>query len=710
MPRRILLLGAAAAMLAGVAWLFRSGLIRGAEKPNFLLVTLDTTRADRLGCYGYSAAATPVLDALAAEGVLCERAFTVAPITLPSHTAMFTGLYPAENGVVTNGRGRLDDSIPTLAEVLQREGYDTGAFVATFVLNRKFGLERGFRTYDDDFADEEAAPDARHRQRHGQSVVDAALKWLGVKRDKPFFCWVHLYDPHDPYLPHTDVFGDKYADRPYDAEIAYVDMQVGRLVDFLKSQRLDTRTLMVVAGDHGEGLEKHVERRHGLTLYNDTLQVPLIFRQVGKLPARRLAGNVSLIDLSPSVLDLLGLKDQRKISGKSLKQALAGGEMPSRLVYGATDDPFLNNDWSPVRSLIDGDWKYVRTTKPELYNLTDDHDEQRNVLESEPFMAKLMAAKMVEFEARFERLQSIAVQLSANEERALVALGYLGGRKAGRNGAAPAELPDVKDMLPLDNAIDDAMKLAQAGSTAEAIRQLQEVNAKAPRHSDAYWYLAQLLRDASQLDEAERVLRSRLKIDPDSSHGHYGLALVLAQKGEAADAVAEFQRTLEIDPDNADAHYRLARLLSAANLVDDALGHYNAALEIDTQLVAAYQWRANLLVRVGRTAAAIADYRMAVKYAPDAAEAHHNLGVLLAQTGETDDARRHLARAVELSPESVQLQFALGVFLSEQRQFDEAIVHLAKAVELKPGDTAAEEELEKARQARAAAKGAIRQP
>src|SRR5262245_49569433 len=217
--RRLTVLIPAVILIVGGIWLWPR------PKPPVLLITLDTTRADRLGCYGYGGGRTPVLDALAEGGVLCERAYTVAPLTLPAHASLLTGLYPAENGVRTNGRGRLDDEIPTLAEVFRRQGYDTGAFVASFVLDRKFGLARGFKTYDDDFGGDEPVTDALHRQRHGKAVVDAALAWLKEKRSGPFFCWVHLYDPHFPYLAHEDLFGDEFADRPYDAEIGYVDQQ-----------------------------------------------------------------------------------------------------------------------------------------------------------------------------------------------------------------------------------------------------------------------------------------------------------------------------------------------------------------------------------------------------------------------------------------------------------------------------------------------------
>src|SRR6516162_4816189 len=240
MRRGIVLFGFAAGALAGLTVCFWPQ-----PGPNLLLITLDTTRADRLGCYGYSAGRTPVLDSLAASGVVCERAFTVAPLTLPAHASLFTGLYPAENGVRSNGRGRLDAAVPTLAEVLKRRGYDTAAFVGSFVLAAKFGLNRGFQKYDDDFRPDEPADDELHRQRRGEAVVDSALTWLAGRKGRPFFCWVHLYDPHHPYVEHADLFGDEFAGRPYDAEIAYVDRQVGRLIDFLKARGLESRTLVV---------------------------------------------------------------------------------------------------------------------------------------------------------------------------------------------------------------------------------------------------------------------------------------------------------------------------------------------------------------------------------------------------------------------------------------------------------------------------------
>jgi len=701
--RRILVWGGAAAVLVALAlWLWPR------PRPHILLVTLDTTRADRLGCYGYTAGQTPVLDALAAAGVLCERATTVAPLTLPAHTSMFTGLYPVESGVRTNGRGRLDDTIPTLAEVLKQQGYDTAAFVASFVLDRKFGLDRGFRTYDDEFADDEPGGEALHRQRRGELVVDAALEWLQAKRAKPFFCWVHLYDPHAPYLSHAESLGSKYAHSPYDGEIAYVDVQVGRLVDFLKSRGLESDTLVVVVGDHGEGLEQHVEKQHGMTLYHEVLHVPLIFRHVGRLSAKqRVAEDVSLVDLSPTILDLLGLEDRRMITGKSVKRLLAGEHAIPSPCYSATDEPFLSNGWSPLRSLIEGQWKYIRTTKPELYDLATDPHEQNNLVETAPETVRMLDSRMAEFEARLVPREAIVVQLSASERRTLEANGYLaGGRKAVAKidaihfptGPAPAGLPDVKDMLSLDAAVEEAQELIARGSIDAAIGRLRDVIHHAPGHVKAHWLLSCALREQGEFDAAIDVLHALLEFKPECREAHYGLALVFVANGRQEDAIAELTQALQIDPEFPEAHYLLAIWSMHSGRSDEALAHFDAVLDLDHCKAEAYQWRAYLLASLGRDHDALADFRAALKFAPDSAPTHHNFGKVLAKGGQRADAREHLIRATELSPQNAEFRYSLGTFLITAGDFAEAMTQLAEALALKPDYAAARERLHEARQ------------
>jgi tetratricopeptide (TPR) repeat protein len=476
---------------------------------------------------------------------------------------------------------------------------------------------------------------------------------------------------------------------------------VGRLVEFLKARGLDSRTLVVVVGDHGEGLGEHSERQHGSTLYNATMHVPLIVRHSGRLtPGRRVESNVSVVDLSPSVLDLAGLPDPRRITGKSFKAALLGGASLPTICYGATDEPYLNNGWSPLRSLTDGQWKFIKTTRVELYNLADDPREMHNLAEQEADRTRSMAVQLELFESRLVERSEALVQLSGRERQALAGLGYAGGAHPALAGAMPENLPDVKDMLPYDVAAEDAVNLGRNGSVDATIERLREIVREAPLHTDARLYLAGALRDKMNFREAEQVLRDLLKLRPECSPGHAGLAAVLMQDGRTDEAFAEWELTTELDPDNAEAHYNLAKLHLAAGRPLQAQDHFNAALEIDRQHVAARQWRANLLSRQGRGAEAIDDYRQVLKYAPQLPEAHHNLGVLLAEQGLAEEAQRHLARAVELSPQSAQFHYALGVFLVQQREFGEAERHLEKALELKPGYQAADEALHEARRGR----------
>jgi len=694
MRSKLLITGAGAALIcAALLWL------RPRERPHVLLITLDTTRADHLGCYGYAGARTPVLDALAASGTLCRNAYTVAPLTLPAHASLFTGRYPAETGIRTNGRGRLDEAVPTLAEALRRHGYDTAAFIGSFVLDRKFGLERGFRTYDDDFAGE-GADGGYDVQRSAAAVVDAALDWLGKQRSRPFFCWVHLYDPHFPYADHDDLFGDEFRERPYDAEIAYVDRHVGRLLDFLEAAALDSKTLVVVVGDHGEGLGEHIERTHGYTLYNEVLHVPLIFRKPGRLGAgNTVARPLSLVDLSPTILELVGLGDRHGVMGQSFSGALHGSAASASPCYAATDEPLLSEGWSPLRTLIDGPWKYVRTTRPELYDLQSDPRERENCASAQPERAGAMDALLTELESRFARREELEVQLSPNDRRKLASLGYVAaGLKAPANPPV-GELPDVKDMLPHNAGVEEAAKMARDGATEGAIARLREIIRQAPGLTAAYLVLGTVLRDRGELDEAVAVLRALLDVKPDARGAHQGLGNLLLAQGRLEQAISELQQELELNPELGTAHFNLGAAYANTGRAQEALTQFSAAIDCNGQYAAAYLARADVLSRLGQPADAIADYRKAVKFAPSRAEGHLRLGLALSKDGDRGEALEHLTRAVELQPQAPEVQFALGSFLYDEGRYDGAVHHLNKALDLDPSFMAAHERLEAARRA-----------
>lgn len=675
----------------------------GSARPqvNILFITLDTTRADHLGCYGSAVAATPTLDALAARGVLFERAYAPAPLTLPSHASMFTGLYPPEHGLVTNGRGRLDAPIPVLAEVLSARGYETAAFVASFVLNRKFGLDRGFQTYNDDLTGADLHDDALHWQRDGKGVVDVALEWLQHPRarPRPFFCWIHLYDPHFPYLPHADEFGDRFRARPYDAELAYVDRQLKRLTDYLASEGLLEKTLVVVAGDHGEGLGEHVERTHGYTLYNATQHVPLIFAMPGKNPfAGRVAAPVSLVDVFPTLLETLRLKTPRRLSGRSLQPALLGRPIEPRPCYAATDDPFLQNGWSPLRSLTTDTWKYIRTTRPELYRLSDDPRETQNLAAQQPDQLQVMERALAEMEQKMERSAAADVHLSPEERRALASLGYAGGGVAGKLPETGHDLPDVKDMLPFDVAVADALELRQQRKTQAAIDKLRAVVRSAPTHLDARLFLGEALAEQGALPAAGAEYRAALRIKPDSSKAHARLAGLFAQQEQFDRAIEHYRQALQTDPDGVELHYNLGLALDRLGRLAEAESELRIAIDLGRQYVAAYIALGNLQARQGLAKAAVESFSRAVELDPRSVTARVNLGTVLAGQKQFDAALGQLTEAVRLAPDHFEARFNLGMLYSVQGRFQEAIPHLAKAANLQPGHVGARNELRRAQQ------------
>jgi arylsulfatase A-like enzyme/Tfp pilus assembly protein PilF len=680
-------------VLVGVGW---GWMVWRQPRLNVLIITLDTTRADRLGCYGYQGAQTPILDQLAARGALFEHAYTPAPLTLPAHSSLFTGLYPPEHGLRTNGKDRLATDIPTLATELRRRQYATGAFVASFVLDSKFGLDRGFQTYDDDLTGTTPADEALHRNRNGNVVVDRALQWLEGNFQQPFLCWVHLYDPHAPYVEHPELFGDQFRGRAYDAEIAFVDRQVARILEFLKTHQLSERTLVIVVGDHGEGLDEHQERRHGQMLYNSTMHVPLIVSLPGRVsPGQRIATPVSLVDLGPTILEQLGIPLKSRTSGRSLEGLLRGQADPSRGLYGETDEPFLESGWSPLRSLTTEKWKYIRTPKVELYDLTVDPDETTNLAVKEAAQVKVLEQQLAELERNLVQRQGAAVSLSPEEQRRLASLGYVGGQTVREAAASDSQLLDIKDMIVHYNSLEDARHMMDAGQLDQAAERLQAIVTAAPQFELAEIALGdvQLLR--RDFAAANAVYRAVLKRNPESALAHCHLGDVQEAQGQFAAAARHYQDALQREPDSAKLHYNLGRTLVLQQNDQAAIPHFEAALELDPGYVFALVELGTALFRQGQATAALEYYETALKYDANALPAHLNAAMVLANLGRVPEVLSHLEAAVNISPRDAQIQFQLGTVLAAQGRATEAVQHLTEAVRLDPKHTAARELLDK---------------
>ena len=435
---------------------------------NVVLITIDTLRADHLGCYGYKQIKTPNIDGLAADGARFERAFAAVPVTLPSHTSMLTGTYPMLSGIHDFSGNRLSPLQPTMASVLKQAGYQTGAVIAAAVLDSRFGLNQGFDFYYDHFEFsrlDEANLD--EMERPGNVVADVALDWLAKNSQKKFFLWMHLYDPHFPYHP-PEPYSREYAAQPYDGEIAFADAQVGRLIQFLKEKGIYQNTVIVLAGDHGESLGEHGEKTHGFFIYNATMHVPLIIRLPEQAAARTVADPVSLVDLMPTVLGAVGVEIPSQVQGHSLLSELRGGQVESvrdRVLYGETFLPRIHFNWSELRGSENAKYHFIDAPRPELYDLAKDPGEVHNLFAEKKAVAEEMRAKLVgmirDYSAGKEMAEKTGLDPALMER--LKALGYAGFSGGSDPTISSRDLPDPKDRVATYELISEAMADGQHG-------------------------------------------------------------------------------------------------------------------------------------------------------------------------------------------------------------------------------------------------------
>ena len=414
--------------------------------PNVVLITIDTLRADHVGCYGDNQIKTPNIDSLAADGARFERAFAVVPVTLPSHSSMLTGTFPMLSGMHDFSGNKLSPLQPTIASLLKQAGYQTGAVIASAVLDSRFGLNQGFDFYYDHF-DFSRLNEANldEMERPGNVVADVTLDWLAKNSQKKFFLWMHLYDPHFPYNP-PEPYRKEYAAQPYDGEIAFADEQVGRLLRFLKEKGLYQNTLIVLAGDHGESLGEHREKTHGFFIYNATMHVPLIIR----LPENAFAGRtvpdlVSLVDLMPTVLGVVGVNVPSQVQGRSLMPQLHGEPIDrDRVLYGETFLPRIHFNWSELRGIENPRYHFIDAPRPELYDLANDPGEVHNLAPDKKAVAAELHARLNvvirDFSAGKEMAEKTGLDPALMER--LKSLGYAGFSGGSNSTATDHTLAD----------------------------------------------------------------------------------------------------------------------------------------------------------------------------------------------------------------------------------------------------------------------------
>ena len=649
------------------------------RNPNLLLVTVDTVRADHLGCYGDREAVTPWLDRLAKEGIRFAAASSTVPLTLPSHATVLSGLLPLHHGLRNNGAGALPAGTATLATLLAGSGYRTGAFVGAFVLDRRFGLGPGFEVYDDEIPRDPKAGVSLESERPGREVVDRALAWLkngDDRRDgRPFFLWVHLYDAHAPYTPPA-AWSLHHPGRPYDGEISEVDEQVGRLLAELDRRGVAGRTVVAVAADHGESLGEHGELTHGLLVYEPTLHVPLLLRAPGRLAARVVRTPVSLVDLAPTLAGLLGKafagpgvppRDGRDLAA----DLLAGREPAAAEVYAESQYPAIFG-WSPLAALRRRDLKYISAPKPELYDLGKDPKETANLLDRDPAgPAKGFAARLAEIAAGAVAAPRQAAADAETRAR-LASLGYVAGaapRPAPARPGAPAGIDpriDPKTMVDLFQRFERANDHLQDGDAKAALADLEALVAADPANPVFRGKLAEAWRSQGDFGRAVPLYRQAAAAAPADPEAWYNLAAALQEAGRLAEARGAIERALKLDASRPEAHNTLGIVEMGEGKLELARREFALAAQLDPRNAHALNNLGNALKAAGKLDEAEQAYRRTAALAPRYAEPWNGLGTLEVERDRPRAALPYLERALALAPgyHEVRLNRAIALDLA----------------------------------------------
>lgn len=662
------------------------------SKPNIVFITLDTTRADHLGCYGYEKVQTPNMDRLAEEGILFEQCIAPSPLTLPSHSSMMTGLYPTYHGVRMNGNNALSDKHKTLAELFSENGYDSGAFIAAFVLDGRWGLKQGFQFYDDNFdLTKYKTLDLGRIQRRADEVINSAIKWIEQKKEKSFFAWIHLYDPHTPYTP-PEPYYSEYKDRGiaglYDGEISYMDEQIGRLITWLKDNKLKENTIIIIMGDHGEGLGSHGELTHGYFIYEYAIRVPfIIVTPIEEFKSIRIGSQVRIIDIYPTLLEMLNIKVPEENQGKSLLSTIFDPDKAEDLLaYSEAMSPNLQYNWSPLYSLRTNKFKYIEAPRSELYNLLKDPKELNSLIKKYPKIVKRLKNRLKEIIEKTSEGAPEPESANLDQEtiRRLATLGYMGtavSRK--KTGKGNKILPDPKDKLDIFNAISKAYELNSHDKHKEAAKILEDIVVKDPINPQAKLLLASCYINLKEFKKAKEQLDIILKEDPENIKALVTQANIFMKKNKLDDVIAICNKTLSVDKQNVPALSLLSDIYMEKEELKKAHSYIKRAVDIQPKLT-------RNKLKLGICLVGMKNYSKAGKVLEDIADKypefptiHFHLGLLYEEQRMFEKARHEYKREITNYENYVPARFNYAKLIFKENR-EEYIKHMRKIVKIAP--------------------------
>jgi tetratricopeptide (TPR) repeat protein len=651
---------------------------------NVVLISLDTTRADALGCYGNDAGTTPNLDALAAEGVLFETAISPVPITMPAHSTLFTGLTPPNHGVRGNLDHRLDPSNQTLAELLAGHVENSAGFISARVLDARFGIDQGFDLWDDEL--EASRHKAFGAERRGGETVDLATRWLEANAAEPFLLFVHLYDPHEVYEP-PEPFATRFVDNLYLGEVAYTDAQIGRLLATLSRLEVEENTAVIVVGDHGELLGEHGEFTHTYYVYENAVRVPLIMRIPGVEGGRRISGTVGLVDVMPTLSGLLGIlppdSDGRDLSTLILN----GGEGDlDRPIYceSLTPTRYGANSLRSVRSSL---WSFIRTKRPELYDLEEDPGEAVNLVADRTEEVRRLEAILADMISTEKTDLDAAVEVDPETAAQLAALGYMSSAVDTDVDLDP-ERPDPKDLITYHVAHQRTFMAATAGRWDEAEAACLEVLDGLPDFWEANSNLAKIRIGQKRWAESLPLLERALELKPDQYEIVYDQGLALTELGDLEGAADAFRRAVPLDPEPPKAELNLSRALFNLGQTEAALEHAEVVAREGAQFAGMLRLLGDLLLDFDQIEAAVPVFEQLLTLRPNDTETRNSLGLMLAGAGRLEAARAQFEAIVRIEPASAGAHLNLGMIALQTGQGDAALesaaAHFSRAVSSDP--------------------------
>lgn len=697
-----------------------SSLKKGQEF-NYILITVDTLRADRIHCYGFPSIETPFMDLFASRGVKFEKCIAQTPLTLPSHASLLTGTQPIFNGVRDNGGFLVPEELVTLAEVFKDKGYETAAFVAAYVLDSKWGLNQGFDFYFDNFdLSRFKKISLGSVQRPANEVIDEVLSWMEKKKKEKFFTWIHLYDPHTPYEP-PPPYDSKYPGRPYIGEIAYTDSQLGRLWQFLEENDLVDNSFLIFASDHGESLGEHQESAHGFFVYQEGIHVPLIFvTPFEELQGISCAQVVSLVDIMPTMLEMTEVPVPSQVQGESLLPLFFKPEISHSFAYAETYYPRFHFGWSELKCLQNQRYKLIISPDMELYDLEEDPDESENLASSQ---RKILAEIKAEADKFIEKHSENALEVDyrkMDEEtrQKLAALGYIGSF-TDSSKLKGKKLANPKEKISIFNQLSNAKEIGLQGKVEEAVKIIKDILAGDPDIIDAYFILGNIYLKEGQYEEAITYFEESLSRKPDDAFAVMNIASAYQRAGEYEkaetfvldqlqsgisdsqlyfilgglkvlqkkedEAIEYFEQCLSLNPASSSSHNSLAAIYLNKDDLLNAEKHIKMVLELNPKLSNANYHQAQLFEKKGELTKAVEGYRQELEYSPNHFRASFNLSRLYRMLGQEEEELKYLERTMEINPNFPMSYFYLArIYLNRGENFEEAIELVKKGIDLKP--------------------------